>query len=162
MSRIHVAVSATIDAAPALLYDIVADYRHSHPHILPQAYFTGLEVEEGGYGAGTIVRVHMRVLGAEQKFRMRISEPEPGRVLAETDMASGMVTTFTIQPTANQQQAVVTIATTSETQGGVRGLMERLFNPPLMRRIYRQELRNLAEYARRQGNHAPARRHKAE
>ena len=39
MSNIQVAVTEPIDAPPARVYAILADYRNHHPHILPKAYF---------------------------------------------------------------------------------------------------------------------------
>jgi hypothetical protein len=58
----------------------------SSRYILPKPYFTKLEVEQGGMGAGTIIRIHMRVFGAERILRQRVSEPDPGRILVEQDM----------------------------------------------------------------------------
>lgn len=42
---------------------------------------------------------------------MEVSEPLPGRILAETDRASGAVTTFTVTPQDNGARAHVEIAT---------------------------------------------------
>ena len=63
-----------------------------------------------GVGAGTVIRVDMRVLGRPQTFRAVVTEPEPGRVLVETN-DNGYVTTFTVEPRAEGQHAYVTIAT---------------------------------------------------
>ena len=38
----------------------------------------------------------MQVLGVERVYREVVSEPEPGRVLAETDADAGVTTTFTV------------------------------------------------------------------
>ena len=54
---------------------------HGHPQILPKPPFVSLEVEKGGIGAGTVIRIAMRVLGRLQTFGAVITEPEPGRVL---------------------------------------------------------------------------------
>jgi hypothetical protein len=43
----------------------------------------------------------------------------------------------------------VTIATDAAASSGVKGWLERLFNPAVMRRIYRQELQQLAAYAQK-------------
>ncbi|MBZ0301843.1 MAG: hypothetical protein K8J31_18995 [Anaerolineae bacterium] len=107
-------------------------------------------VEEGGVGAGTVIRVRMNVMGIEQAYHMTVSEPEPGRVLAEDDPAVGVHTTFTVEPRNGGQQSQVTITTVSTTSPGFKGLMERMMNPPVARRIYRQELQNLADYVRSQ------------
>jgi hypothetical protein len=145
----HIAVSAIIDAPAEEVYPILADYRNHHPHILPKAYFSRVEVEQGGYGAGTMLWVHMQALGIKQTYHMQVSEPEPGLILAETDVNTGLVTTFTVVPSENHR-AEVTIATSWEAQGGVKGLFERIVTPMFMRRIYRQELQRLEQYAQGQ------------
>ncbi|HEX6385673.1 MAG TPA: SRPBCC family protein [Anaerolineae bacterium] len=147
MSQIQVAVSSVIDAPAEAVYTILADYHNHHPQILPQSHFTSIEVEEGGYGAGNILRFTMEVFGNKQEYHSRVTEPEPGRVLAETDMLSGAVTTFTVTPAGAQSD--VTIATTVPRQPGLRGFIEGLMTSPILRRIYRQELQNLNQYAQR-------------
>ena len=37
-------------------------------------------------------------MGRTREYRMRVTEPEPGRVLTESDMNSNLVTTFTVTP----------------------------------------------------------------
>jgi hypothetical protein len=149
MNQIHVEVSNVIEAQPERVYAILADYRVSHPAILPKSYFTAVTVEQGGQGVGTIVRVHMKVMGNEFIYRQIVSEPQPGRVLKEEDTAAGVATTFTVEPFDGGRHSRVTIATDAAPSSGVKGWLERLFNPPVMRRIYREELQQLAEYVRR-------------
>ena len=146
MTSIHVEASAVIPAEARKIYDVLADYREGHPAILPQPYFRELVVEEGGHGAGTVVRVAMEVLGVKQQYRMRVSEPEPGRVLVEQDAEAGVSTTFIIVPINGGGQSHVTITTASRPSPGLRGLVERLVNPPVARRIYQKELQQLAAY----------------
>lgn len=154
MSKLHVESSAVIDGSPAEIYAIFADYHNGHPHILPKQYFSPPEVEVGGYGAGTIFRVKTRALGVEQGYHMQVAEPEPGRVLTETDLSVDLVTTFTVDPVANSQQARVTIATDWTPKPGLAGLVEKLITPPVMRRMYRAELNQLASFV--QSKRAPA------
>jgi hypothetical protein len=61
-----------------------------HPQFLPPA-FTGLRVESGGVGEGTIFHVALTAGGRTRQYRMRVGEPEPGRVLTENDTASSLV-----------------------------------------------------------------------
>src|SRR5687768_6523158 len=121
MSRIQATATAVIDAPADHVYSILADYRNGHPRILPEKYFTNLEVERGGIGAGTIIRVTMGATGTKRTMRMEVSEPVPGRVLAEKDLETGATTTFTVEPVENGRFASVTIDT-SYTRGGVAGL----------------------------------------
>lgn len=133
-----------MDARPEVVYTLLADYRQGHPRILPPAYFTGLEVERGGIGAGTVFRVQMRAMGQTATYHMEVSEPAPGRVLVETDAAAGVVTTFTVTPVDGGQRARLSIATEWAPKGGLPGLIERLVTPPVARHIYRAELRQAA------------------
>ena len=97
MSSNKFSVSAKINSSPKIVYGIIADYRDAHPKILPKPPFVSLIVEQGGIGAGTIVRVQMKVMGKLQTFRTVVTEPEPGRVLVETN-DTGYITTFTVEP----------------------------------------------------------------
>ena len=97
MIKHSVEASAEIAAAAERVYGIVADYRVGHPRIVPKSFFSGIEVEQGGYGEGTVIRVGVHFAGWKSSFRAAVSEPEPGRVLVETDLDGGPVSTFTFQ-----------------------------------------------------------------
>ena len=58
--------------------------------------------------------------GKVMSLRMEVTEPQPGRVLMESDVASDMVTTFTVEPSDGGRDSRVTIAT-RWTRGGLRG-----------------------------------------
>lgn len=146
MTAHRFSASALIPAPPQELYAIIADYQHGHPQILPRPPFVSLAVEHGGRGAGTVIRVEMRVLGRLQTFRAVVSEPEPGRVLVETN-DNGYVTTFTVEPRAGGEAACVTIATEMTGRAGVLGSLERWFVTRLMRQVYVKELGQLAAVA---------------
>ncbi len=146
MAAHQFSASALIHAPPQDLYAIIADYHHGHPQILPKPPFVSLAVEQGGTGTGTVIRVHMRVLGRIQTFRSVVTEPEPGRVLVETN-DNGYVTTFTVEPRADGQHAYVTIATEITRRVGILGALERWFVPRLLRPVYVKELGLLAAVA---------------
>lgn len=146
MSKGHAEATAVIPARPEVVYAILADYRHGHPHILPKPYFTKLEVEQGGTGAGTIIRVYMRVMGSERIFRQAVSEPEPGRVLVEKDLDTDLATTFTVNPVYGGKQAQVQIATEWQARPGILSAIEKFMTSRMLRSIYRKELRQLAAY----------------
>ena len=139
--------SATIKAPAQQVYAILADYHNGHPYILPAQYFSNLQVEQGGIGAGTVIGFQMHVPGRTQTFRAAITEPEPGRVLMETNLPSGAVTTFTVDPRAEGQHSRVTITTELETRDGLLGRLERFLTTVTLRRIYAQELGLLAARA---------------
>lgn len=147
MSEYRFEASQQIAAPAALVYGIIADYENGHPHILPQPYFEGLRVDEGGVGAGTKITFQARLMGRRQTMRAVISEPEPGRVLAETDPERGAVTTFTVDPRENGQQAFVTISTALKVGSGPLGRLKGWMAARLLRPIYVKELAQLAQEA---------------
>jgi hypothetical protein len=146
MTTVHVDASANIEASATELYHILADYAHAHPAILPKPYFERLEVKRGGQGAGTEFMLQMNVLGTRRMFHEVVTEPVPGRVLIETDSASGQRSTFTLEPLAPAGPTRVTIATDFPARPGLFGFFERWLNPVITRHIFLQELRLLAEY----------------
>ena len=89
-------------------------------------------------------------MGVQRMYRGVVSEPQPGRVLVEAYPETGVVTTFTVEPLNAGQHARVTIATDVKASPGVMGLMEKMMNPPILRRIFQKELRQLADYVRSQ------------
>jgi len=142
-----VSASATIPARRERVYSLIADYQDGHPRILPKQ-FTSLVVEQGGVGAGTIIRFQMRIFGRKQTFRAAITEPDPGRVLVETDLdANRAVTTFTVNPGSAPADSHVTISTELRVRSGFLGKIEKTLSTLLLRPTYVQELENLARVA---------------
>ena len=154
MRQITVKATAIIEAPPADVYATIADYRQGHPNIIPKENLYDLEVEQGGYGAGTIIRVIARVLGVEQPYYQLVSEPEPGRVLVEQDIDStqNSATTFTVLPIEQGQKSQVEISTTMNSSPGLKGLFERILVPMVLPPIYRKELKLLEAVAQKRGN----------
>lgn len=140
--------SRIINAPAKTIYNIIADYRNGHPHILPKEYFNSLDVEEGGFGAGTVVNFEMRLLGQTKSFHSMITEPEPGRVLVETDVKTAIPTSFHIEPDADGHKTRLTIATELKGQNPVEGFIAKL----LLQKVYRQELELVANMTE-QGSH---------
>jgi hypothetical protein len=148
MAKHTVSASRLISAPARKVYDIIADYRDGHPRILPKPYFVSLSVEQGGYGAGTVIDFQMQLMGRTQSFHSTITEPEPGHLLMETDMNSGAVTSFTVDPRTDGQEAFVTIATTTTVPDGVAGKVQGWLTNRLLRPIYEKELDQLAVVAK--------------
>lgn len=139
--------SAIIPARRERVYSILANYNDGHPRILPRQ-FSNLIVEQGGVGAGTVIRFRVNILGKTQNFHGEVSEPDPGRILVEKYFEpQGIVTTFTIDPGTAPADSRVTISTTAPVRQGFRGAIEKILSPLLLRPIYRQELANLARVA---------------
>jgi len=146
MSQVHARETAAITAPASEIYAVLADYAGAHQRILPRPYFTDMIIEEGGQGAGTVFSTSVKVLGVTSRFRMAVTEPAPGRTLRETDLASGLVTTFEVNPSADGRQAQVTISSEWAGKPGIGGWIDRLSTPRIMRSLYRKELRNLQDY----------------
>lgn len=144
MATIHVSAERTIDAPAGDVYRYLADMREHHPRFLPDA-FSDFTVESGGVGAGTVTRFRLSAGGRQRKYRMEVGEPEPGRVLTESDTDSSLVTTFTVDPKGDH--SLVRISTTWEGAAGIGGFFERTFAPRVMRRLYADELERLNRYA---------------
>ena len=145
MARIAVSAEGTVEAPADTVYRYIADMREHHPRFLPPA-FSDFRVESGGVGAGTILRYKLSAGGRTREYRTKIAEPEPGRVLTESDTGSSAVTTFTVS--SQGPASLVQISGTWDGAGGIGGLFERIFAPRVLRAIYTDELKRLDAYAR--------------
>jgi hypothetical protein len=148
MARIVVSAHRVIDVPADMIYRYFADMQAHHPHFLPPA-FSDFQVESGGVGAGTITHFKVTAGGRTREYRMRVDEPEPGRVLTESDTSSSLVTTTTVDPQDGASH--VQIATAWNGASGIGGFFERTFAPKAMRAIYADELERLEAYAHEQG-----------
>jgi Polyketide cyclase / dehydrase and lipid transport len=151
MAPIDVSEERVVGAPAEAVYAYIADHREHHPRFLPDA-FSDFEVEEGGVGAGTVTTFKITAGGRTREYRMKVAEPEPGRVMTETDAGSSLVTTWTVTPEGSSSR--VRISTTWEGAGGIGGFFERMFAPRVMRGIYADELERLDAYARGQQAHS--------
>ena len=144
MPTIRATQSLAIAGPAAILYDIIADYRHGHPRILPPEFFGRLDVVQGGRGSGTRIRFDMKAFGRTTTSEGTVTEPVPGRELRET-LDSGIVSTFLVEdlPGGGSRATI----TTSYEKSGVTGWIERLLVPAHLRRVYTAELALLAREA---------------
>lgn len=145
MAPISVSAERTVGVPAPEVYGYIADHRDHHANFLPPA-FSDFHVESGGVGAGTITQFKFTAGGRTRQLRTQVTEPEPGRVLVESDTMSSSVTTWTVTPEGNNCQ--VQISTTWRGAGGIGGFFERMFAPRALRQIYADELNRLDAYAR--------------
>jgi len=96
-----------------------------------------------------VVRFTLTAGRRSRQYQMSVEEPEPGHVLSESDMASSIVTVFTVTPSGTGRSSV-RIDSSWDGAKGIGGFFERLFAPRALRRIYRDELERLNAYARDQ------------
>ncbi len=147
MAQHRVSVSKLVEAPAERIYALIADYHDGHRRILPKPPFVSLLVEQGGVGEGTVVTFQMRLMGRTQTYRATITEPDPGRVLVETN-DSGAVTTFTVEPQDDGRCAHVTITTDTDVRDGILGRIEGWLTARLLRPVYEKELEILDAVAR--------------
>jgi Polyketide cyclase / dehydrase and lipid transport len=148
MGRARAHADQLVDASPVAVYQVLADYRTHHPRIMPSPPFSDLEVETGGVGAGTVFHITVRTMGRRQRLHMRVAEPEPGQVLTETNLDTGVVTEFSVAPRNGASHSLVEMSSEWEAGGGLRGLFDRLVTPPVMGRMFAKQLRQLDQYMR--------------
>ncbi|QOV33159.1 SRPBCC family protein [Streptomyces ferrugineus] len=144
-----VAASAerTVDAPADEVYRYLADMQ-LQARFLPSPFYD-FQVEAGGVGAGSVVRFKIDFAGGVRELRMQVTEPEPGRILVQTDTGgSGLVRTFTVTPQG--EQALVSINSSFDGESGVAGFVERIIAPRRLHRVYGKELARLDAYAREQ------------
>lgn len=146
MGTIRVEAEGTVAAPADAVYGYLAGYRAHRPQFLPDA-FSDWTVEEGGTGAGTVAGYTVTAGGRSRPYRVAVSEPQPGRVLMESDTGSSLVTTYTVEP-ATPGSSRVQVVTTWQGASGVGGFFEKRFAPMALRRIYAEALVKLDLYAR--------------
>lgn len=140
-----VEAEATVNAPAQHVYALLADYHHGHPRVLPSA-FTGLQVIEGGTGAGTVIDVGMKAFGKVRTVRGYVTEPESGRVLEEAYPESDIVTRFYVAPVA-ERTSRVRIWSELSSKSGMIGWLERKLVSAFLRKVYRQELQLIESVA---------------
>jgi hypothetical protein len=145
MGQVVAQTERLIAASPQLTRDFLADYRINRPRILPPEYFENYRVEQGGDGAGTVIRYRLRAGGRERPYRMRVEEPAEGRSLVERDTNSSLVTSWTLTSAESAERTLVGLASRWEGASGIGGVFERLFAPRALRRIYDEVLERLSD-----------------
>lgn len=150
MQTINFGASGRIHATPAVVWDILADYQHAHPKIVPQRAFSNFGVEAGGYGEGTIIHFTFKAAGTTRQNHQRILTPEPGHILIERDIDGSGQTSFTLTPQEDGNSTQVDIVTQVPSRAGLVGVIERALArliAPTMRKLYAEELANLDQLA---------------
>jgi hypothetical protein len=143
MSKLHLSAERLVDAPADVVYQCIADYQHHHRPggFLPPA-FHDLQITRGGIGAGTVMSFQVTLGGRTRTVTHAVTEPEPGRVLVESNDLDW--TTFTVEPVG--KQAHVRVDTVMDVRG-LPGLLTRLLAPRLMQPLYADELKRLERHA---------------
>jgi hypothetical protein len=143
MTRTRFSAERFVDAPAGVVYHCIADYREHHRPggFLPPA-FSNFSIARGGVGAGTVFSFTMTMGGRSETTTTEVSEPEPGRVLAER--GSEVKTVFTVEPEGSGARVRFD---TVINAGGLKGILTKLFAAQLLGPLYRDELARLERYA---------------
>ncbi|MFZ0835282.1 MAG: SRPBCC family protein [Mycobacterium sp.] len=139
MGQVSAASSVQINAAPETVLAAVADYQTVRPKILSPRY-SDYQVLQGGQGRGTVAKWKLQAT----KSRVRDVQADvdvAGHTVIEKDANSSMVTNWTVAPAANG--STVTVKTSWQGGGGVKGFFEKTFAPLGLRKIQDEVLANL-------------------
>jgi hypothetical protein len=141
MSQVKAVVERTVAAPVEQVRAAVADYAGARKAALT-SHFSEYDVREGGTGAGTLV--HWNLAATSKRVRdvlAEVSSPKEG-TLVESDRNSSMITTWTVDGSA--ESSTIRVVTTWDGAGGIGGFFERTFAPGGLRRIYDELLTNIA------------------
>ena len=87
----------------------------------------------------------MKSFGTKRISRANVTEPDPGRLLVETDIATGTTTKFIVEP-LGEAETRVTFDTVYPTRG-LRGWFEWWLVPGYLNKVYDAELKQLERRA---------------
>lgn len=143
----HVSASSTIliDADPATVFEAVTDYETVRPKILSPQY-SEYRVLQGGHGRGTVAS--WKLQATESRVRQVKADVDvAGHTVIEKDANSSMVINWTVAPAGPGSS--VTVKTTWNGAGGVKGFFEKTFAPLGLRKIQDEVLANLKKEVER-------------
>ena len=139
MGQVSASSTVVINAEPDAVFAAVADYQTVRPKIL-SSHYSGYQVLEGGQGAGTVVTWKLQATASRVRD-VKASVDVAGHAVIEKDANSTMVTNYTIAPAGTG--ASVTVKTSWQGAGGVKGFFEKTFAPLGLRKIQAEVLANL-------------------
>ncbi|MEU0498579.1 SRPBCC family protein [Mycobacterium sp. NPDC006124] len=139
MGQVSASSTVLINAEPDAVFAAVADYQTVRPKIL-SSHYRDYQVLEGGHGAGTVAS--WKLQATESRVRdVKATVDVAGHAVIEKDANSTMVTNYTVAPAG--PGASVTVKTTWQGAGGVKGFFEKTFAPLGLRKIQAEVLGNL-------------------
>lgn len=139
MGNVSAASTVLIDAEPAAVLDAIADYQGVRPKILSPHYHE-YQVLQGGQGQGTVATWKLQATKSRVRD-IKANVDVAGHTVIEKDANSSMVTNWTVAPAGPGSS--VTVKTTWNGAGGVKGFFEKTFAPLGLRKIQAEVLGNL-------------------
>ncbi|MFF0541673.1 SRPBCC family protein [Nocardia thailandica] len=141
MGQVSASSSIVVAADPQRTLEAIGDYETLRPRIL-SPHYRDYKVVEGGKGAGTVVEWTLQA--TESRVRnVRSTVSATADSLVERDANSSLVTTWTV--TGEGTGSKVTVTTTWQGAGGVKGIFEGIFAPLGLKKIQAEVLANLAK-----------------
>ncbi len=139
MGQVSAASTILINAEPAAALAALADYQSVRPKIL-SSHYSQYEVLQGGLGQGTVAK--WRLQATESRVRdVQVDVDVAGHTVIEKDANSSMVTNWTVAPAGPGSS--VTVKTTWNGAGGIKGFFEKTFAPLGLKKIQAEVLANL-------------------
>ncbi|GAB2651506.1 SRPBCC family protein [Nocardia goodfellowii] len=139
MGQVSASSSIAVAADPQRVLDAIADYQTVRPRIL-SSHYRDYKVLEGGTGAGTVAEWTLQA--TESRIRnVHAVVSVSDSMVTERDKNSSMVNTWTVTPEGAGSQ--VTLRTTWQGAGGVKGIFEGIFAPLGLKKIQAEVLANL-------------------
>lgn len=113
MSSLQLESQVFVPASAATVYRVLADYAGERRRLQSRRFVARSHVKAGGVGGGTRLEVVLHASHGGLSLDVRVTEPEAGVVLVESDAAAGVRRTFVLEPcsrgTATRVQAVLEI-----------------------------------------------------
>jgi hypothetical protein len=139
MGQVSAASTILLNVEPAVALAAVADYQKVRPKILPPQY-SEYRVLQGGQGQATVVKWKLQATKSRVRD-VQVNVDVAGHTVIEKDANSSMVTNWTVAPAGPGSS--VTVKTTWNGAGGVKGFFEKTFAPLGLKRIQAEVLANL-------------------
>ena len=141
MALVSASSTILVNAEPAKVLDAIADYQGVRPRIL-SPHYSQYRVVEGGNGRGTVAEWKLQATKSRVR-QVRVEVDLAGHTVIEKDANSSLMTNWTVSPAGPGSS--ITVKTTWNGAGGVKGFFERTFAPLGLRRIQDEVLANLKE-----------------
>ncbi|WP_459548864.1 SRPBCC family protein [Nocardia sp. X0981] len=139
MGQVKAGSSIQVAADPQRTLAAITDYTEVRPKI-HSAHYSNYKVVEGGRGDGTVAEWTLQA--TEKRIRnIRAQVSVADTVVTEKDANSSLVNTWTVTPAGSG--STVTLETTWQGAGGVKGIFEGIFAPLGLRKIQAEVLENL-------------------
>jgi carbon monoxide dehydrogenase subunit G len=146
MGQVSASSTILIDASPETVLNAVADYRDVRPRIL-SPHYSQYRVLKGGQGQGTVAAWRLQATKSRSR-NVQASVDVAGHTVIEKVANSTMVTNWTVAPAG--PGASVTVKTTWNGAGGIKGFFEKTFAPIGLGKIQSEVLANLKKQVEKQ------------